>query len=134
MNAKEELQRAYRVRENIDCLLERKEQVRDLLYKVTAVNDGMPHSGGAGDKYGDLVAEFVSLESQIEAEARRYLAVHDELKAKIGLIEDTDLRLVLELRYLNFRSFTDIADFLCWSVRHVYRLHQRALAEFAKIK
>ena len=47
--------------------------------------------------------------------------------AVIKAVDDEELRIILEKRYLNYEAWTDIADDLCVGVDNVYKLHKKAL-------
>ena len=108
MTAKEELGQLYRMKESIDCLIERRQQAQDLAYKITACNDGMPKGSTGGDKISNTAG-------------------------KIGLLKNRDYRLLLELRYLNFNPWHIIAWKMNYSERHVYNIHKEALKKYAEI-
>ena len=133
MTAKEELGQLYRLRESIDCLIERKKQTLDLAYKITSCNNGMP-KGAGGDKVSSAAISSADLAAEIDEKTGEYERLQREIAGKIGRIENRDYRLLLELRYLNFNKFEVIADKLGCSLRHVFRLNSRALREYGKIK
>ena len=54
----------------------------------------------------------------------------DKLIKRIHAIDNPD---ILELRYINDLTMEEIADEMGYSVRHVHRLHEKALEEFADI-
>ena len=133
MTAKEELGQLYRLRESIDCLIERRRQTFDLAYKITSCNNGMP-KGSGGDKVSNAAISSADLAAEIEEKTGEYERLQGEIAGKIGRIENRDYRLLLELRYLNFNKFEVIAAKLGCSLRHVFRLNNRALREYEKIK
>ena len=49
-------------------------------------------------------------------------------------LEDPELQMVLELRYLCGKNWTEIAEAIHCSDSHVYRIHQRALDAVEMIK
>ena len=133
MTAKEELGQLYRMKESIDCLIERRQQAQDLAYKITSCNNGMP-KGTGGDKVSSAAISSADLAAEIEEKTGEYERLQGEIAGKIGRIENMDYRLLLELRYLNFNKFEVIADKLGCSLRHVFRLNNGALREYEKIK
>ena len=133
MTAKEELGQLYRMKESIDCLIERRQQAQDLAYKITSCNNGMP-KGAGGDKVSSAAISSADLAAEIEEKTGEYERLQGEIAGKIGRIENMDYRLLLELRYLNFNKFEVIADKLGCSLRHVFRLNNGALREYEKIK
>ena len=57
----------------------------------------------------------------------------DKLMKRIHAIENFDYEFILESRYINGLTWVEIADEMGYSVRHVHRLHEKALEEFADI-
>ena len=51
----------------------------------------------------------------------------NEILGVIKAVDDEELRIILEKRYLNYEAWTDIADDLCVGVDNVYKLHKKAL-------
>lgn len=58
----------------------------------------------------------------------------DKLIKRIHAIENPDHEFILELRYINGLTWEEIADEMGYSVRHVHRLHEKALEEFADME
>ncbi len=132
LTAKEELGQLYRLRESIDCLIERKKQTLDLAYKITSCNNGMP-KGAGGDKVSSAAISSADLAAEIEEKTGEYERLQREIGQKIARIENRDYRLLLELRYLNFNPWHIIAWKMSYDERHIYRLHNQALKKYAEI-
>lgn len=132
MTAKEELGQLYRMKESIDCLIERKKQTLDLAYKITSCNNGMP-KGTGGDKVSSAAISSADLAAEIEEKTGEYERLQREIGQKIAKIENRDYRLLLELRYLNFNPWHIIAWKMSYNERHVYKLHNKALKKYAEI-
>lgn len=133
MTAKEELGQLYRMKESIDCLIERRQQAQDLAYKITACNDGMPKGSTGGDKISSTAVKTAQLTEEINQKMADYEAMQAKIAGKIGLLENRDYRLLLELRYLNFNPWHVIAWKMSYDERHIYRLHNQALKKYAEI-
>lgn len=50
-----------------------------------------------------------------------------EIKKVIDGVENIECRLILELRYLCFRSWEEIAVEMDYSIDYVFKIHRRAL-------
>lgn len=133
MTAKEELGQLYRMKESINCLIERRQQAQDLAYKITSCNDGMPKGSGSGDKISNTAVRTAQLTEEINQKLADYEAMQAKIAKKIGLLENRDYRLLLELRYLNFNPWHVIAWKMSYDERHIYRLHNQALKKYAEI-
>ena len=131
MTAKEELGQLYRLRESIDCLVERRRQTFDLAYKITSCNNGMP-KGAGGDKVSNAAVSLADLAAEIEEKTGEYERLQGEIAGKIGRIENRDYRLLLELRYLNFNQWHEISLKMNYSEKYVFKLHKQALKKYTE--
>ena len=61
------------------------------------------------------------------------IALRKEAEERIDNLKDGRYRAVLRRRYLQGRSFEEIAVDLCFDYRWIKRLHGRALTEFQKL-
>ena len=131
MTSKEYLEQAFRLDQRINSKLEQVMSLRGLATKATATIHDMPGAATPNvHKMSDLVCKIVDLEEEINAEIDTLVDLKREIMAAIRLVEDPELRLILELRYLCFRSWKDIATDTRCSIRTVYRLHDQALENF----
>lgn len=91
---------------------------------------GVRYGQGRGPSVTSTVERLV--ERIDEAEGRLVEAIGDYVDARewaevrIAPLPDPD-RLVMQLRYLECLSWEDVAERMHYDVRHVYRIHNRAL-------
>lgn len=52
---------------------------------------------------------------------------HPDVMQVIKKVDDLELQTLLEQRYLNFRTWEQIAVDMGYNVRHLYRMHDKAL-------
>ena len=98
--------------------------------KLDAIGKG---SGvGAGAKYTYIIDKIIDLEEKINSEIDRYIDLKEELRTAINQVEDADEQVILRSRYLNFMKWEDIADYMNYSVQHIFRLHKEALNNFKR--
>ena len=55
-----------------------------------------------------------------------------EVRQLVDLVEKPELRIVLQMRYLNYKTWEQIATELGYSWRQMHRLHGRALTLILK--
>ena len=55
-----------------------------------------------------------------------------EITSKIKRIEKPEYQILLELRYLQFKKWEQIAVEMAYSIQHIFRMHAKAL-KFIKI-
>lgn len=87
----------------------RMEQLRARLTNITPKLSGMPGSPGPADKVGEGVAELVDLLEKIEADRQEYDREKAKLEIYLRCIEDTQTRLIFLLRFVDLKSWGDVA-------------------------
>ena len=109
----------------VEALLERVERSRARLERVTAIYGGS--RGGKGD-WTDIVAAVVEDDRRLNEEIDRLVDVKEQVRQAIGKLEQTEMAVVLEFRYLRGLSWVQIADRMHIDRRTALRLHVQALA------
>lgn len=128
MTAKQYLNQAYRLDQRINSKLEQVLSLRDLTTKATATMSGMP--GNASPNYHrtqDIIGKIIDLENDINADIDRLIDLKREMVAVIKAVEDPECQTLLELRFLCFKSWEQIAVEMGYSIQHIYRLREKAL-------
>ena len=72
-------------------------------------------------------------EESLNTAIDRLVDLKKEVSEVLTLINDTDCQLLLELRYLCFREWEEIAEVMHFHVRTVYKLHGRALRKLTEV-
>ena len=134
MNAKDFFQRNYYLEQRVNSRLRRLSDLRQLAGRVTSSLGREPVSGSADVHNLDgTIAKIVDMECEINEEIDRLVDAKRESMAVIRQVEHPDQQLVLELRYLDFKSWPSIAEEMGLSPRWVQTLHERALAAVENI-
>lgn len=134
MNAKEFFQRNYYLEQRVNSRLRRLSDLRQLAGRVTSSLSREPVSGSADvHKLDGTIAKIVDMEREINEDIDRLVGAKREAMAVIRQVEHPDQQLVLELRYLDFKSWPAIAEEMGLSPRWVQTLHERALAAVENI-
>jgi len=131
MTAKEYLQQAFTIRRLIKAKESRIQELRDMTERVgqSLSGDGVRvQTSPRRDPMGDLIATLVDLERECLDDYARLLALQSEIENAINSVERHEYRLVLYERYINLKRWDDIAEDNNYGYRHVYRLHDEALA------
>lgn len=135
MTAKEYLSQAYRIDQRINSKLEQVQSLRDLATKATATLSDMPRNPSPNiHRMQDFIAKALDLESEINADLKSLIDLKLEVVTIIKCVERTELQTILEMRYLCFKTWEDIAVTLHYDLRHIHRLHGRALEEVDLIR
>ncbi|WP_307992274.1 hypothetical protein [uncultured Clostridium sp.] len=129
MTAKEYLSQAYRIDQRINSKLEQIVSLRALATKATSTLSDTPPSGTRNvHSMEDTIAKMVDLENEINLDIDALVNIKQEVVTTIKKVDNQEYQTLLELRYLCFKSWEQIAMEIGYDLRWIYRLHQRALA------
>ena len=135
MTAKEFLTQAYRIDQRINIKLEQVESLHELAEKATSTISDMPRPATRNiHRMEDVIVKIMELESEINQDAIRMVDLKHEIVTVIKCVASPELQTLLELRYLCFRTWEQISVEMCFDIRWVHRLHNRALEEVEKIR
>lgn len=134
MKAKEYLGQAYLLDQRINSQLEQLTALNDLATKCTSTISDMPRNPNrAGSRMADTVSKIVDLQEEINRDVDELVDLKMEIIGVIRSVEKKEYRVLLELRYLCFKSWEDIAAEMNYSVRWVHIMISRALAAVDRI-
>lgn len=130
MTAKEYLNQAFYLDRRINSKLDMLATFREMAAKTTGVmqDDVVSHTRNV-HALEDTVAKIVDMQSEINMEIDRLVNTKQEILRTIQEVQKPDYQMLLELRYICFRSWEEIADRLCCTVSNVYKMHAKALQE-----
>ena len=128
MTAKEYLGQAYRLDQRINSKLEQVLSLRNLTTKATVAISDIP-GGGSRNVYKmqDIVGKIIDLENEINADIDRLVDLKRDIVAIIKAVENPEYQTLLELRYLCFKTWEQIAVDMQYSTRNIYKLHESAI-------
>lgn len=126
--AKNYLMRAYRVDQRIENKLEQIALLNDLATKATVTYSDMPGSPNRNiHKMEDVIVKIIDIKTEIHADMLELVDLKKETMDCIKRVEDPELQLILELRYLSYMSWERIAEELGYGIDNVFKLHRKAL-------
>ena len=126
------LRRAQVLDMQIDAGFERIQQLRALAERRTAAyGREKVRASGAADHRMDVVAKIVDAERELDMQIDHMLALKAEIRDTIARVSDERMRVLLELRYLNGRTWEDVAEQMNYTTRNIYNLHSAALKAVA---
>lgn len=135
MTAKEYLGQAYRIDQRINSKLEQLQSLRYLATKASAVLTTDPISSTRNvHSMEDVIIKIADLKSEISADLCQLIDTKHEIVTVIKCVENNELQTLLELRYLCFKNWEQIAVEMHLDLRWIHRLHNRALNEIDKIR
>ena len=128
MTPKEYLEQAVYLDQRINSKLTQVENLHSLATKVTTVYSDTP-SNPAPDcqRLEKIIAKIIDLENDINNDIDRLVDLKKEITEIINKIPDLRQRTILEMRYLSFKTWEQIAVALSLDLRWVHRLHSIAL-------
>lgn len=132
MDAKSYLNNIRNIDKYITMKLEQINELRQM--NITAVITDMPMNT---ETENDKIANIIIKIDKLQGEINKYIDTLVDYKAQalryIKEINDMDIRIVLEMRYVNNDKWETIAETLNIEVRQVFRLNAKAIVKIQKI-
>jgi hypothetical protein len=134
MTVKEYLSQAFGLNEMINSKMEQADELRELAEKATyRMQLAKAYGAKQNSPLENAIVNMVDLEYEIDTDIDRLVDLKRELMHVINRVEKPQYRLLLEKRYLLFKTWDAVAKDLGCELRWVHRLHNCALAEVEKI-
>ena len=128
--AKKYLSQAFGLNQRIESKLGQIEELHDLATKATVTYSDMPRNPNKGhSRLEDAVIKIIELENEINKDMVELVELKKDIIRRIKAVESTELQTVLELRYLSYMRWEEIAIELGYGIDNVFRLHRNALDE-----
>lgn len=122
---KKYLQQAYKIDTQINSKIEQIKSLRELAEKTSAALNGMP--SGNGNRTEDAIVKMVDLQHEICDEVTELVNIKREIGRIINGVESPEYRTVLELRYVSFLKWEEIAVIMGYSMQRVFQIHKEAI-------
>ena len=133
--AKEFLSQAYRIDQRINSKLEQITSLRGLATKATTTLSDMPRNPNPSfHSMENIIDKMLDLEIEINADIDSLVELKREIVQMIKRIEHPEYQTLLELRYLCFKSWEQIAVDMGHELRYLHKLHGRALEQCAETR
>lgn len=134
MKAKEYLSQARVLDQRITISLERVDRLRSMTQKITATMNSEPVSHTRNvSSMEDMIIRLMEEKDALSVAISQLLDLKHEITAVLDQIQDPDRHLILEMRYLCYNTWEQIAEVMNMHVRTVFRLHGRALQDVDRI-
>ena len=132
MRTKEYLAQAYRIDQRINSKLEQIVSLRELATKATSTLSDTPPSGSRSiHSMEGIIVKMMELENEINADIDILVDLKKEIMSIIKKINNPEQQTLLELRYLCFKTWEQIAVDMGYSIQNAYKVHDRALENIA---
>ena len=134
MTAKEYLEQAQTLDRQIDSKIMVLDRLRALATRTTSVLSGSVVSRSRNEhSMEDAIAKIVDMEQEINGDIDRLVEIKEKITQMIRRIPDPDCQTVLELRYLCYKSWEEIANMMNRTKSNLYKIHTKAL-EMAEVQ
>ena len=128
MTAKEYLNQAYWLDRRINSKLEQLSALRDMATKTTSImSDDVVSRTRNVHSMQDVIAKIIDMQAEVNADIDRLVDLKRDIMQVVKAVDNPELQTLLELRYLCFKDWPDIACEMHCSESNVYKVHSRAL-------
>ena len=133
MNSKDYLQQAYLIDRQIKLDIQKLDSMRGALYgRAISYDKDRSKSSSKTNGMEDSMVRVLDYERHVNEEIDRLTAKRTEIEKDIYTVSDDTLREVLIRRYLLYQKWELIAEEMNYGVRHIYKLHLKALRKFSE--
>ena len=133
MTTKEYLSQAYRIDRRINSKIEQIKQLRNLATKASST---ISETGGcnSGNKklMERIIVKIIDLEHKINQDIDTLVDLKKDIMALIKTVKNPEYQTLLELRYLCFKKWEEIAVDMGYGIDNIYKMHSKSL-KFIKI-
>ena len=127
------LRSAWFYQKKADFLNEKIMVLRSKATKMTTSFQDVPSFGGFEDHKQQIIADMVDLEREYKKTHQQCRNKLQEIAFFINQLDSFQERIVLQMRYLYFENWQDIALRLNYEERQIYRIHGRGLVNLIGI-
>lgn len=126
---KQELSQLYYLNREIEQLKNRITEVECVATSTSSRITGMPHASGISDKVGKYAAEIADLKELLDLNLKKCFYELNRLNRYIESIDNSEMRMILSLRYINGLSWEQVAASISpyASGESVRKAHERFL-------
>ena len=121
------LSRYRRLNQRIDRLLEEQSRWRERALKITPTLSQAPGGGGNGSPIERPMDKVLEIDVEINREIDEMQIARKEIRETLNQLEDENLKLLMEYRYIDGMTWEQIAVKMHYSYMQICRLHGRAL-------
>ena len=128
MTAKEYLSQARFLDERINSKIQQVTSLNELATKCTSTLSDMPKSQSAGNsRLEDTVVKIVDLQEEINKDIDSLVDLKRDIVRTIKSVQNPEYQIILELRYLCFKTWEEIAVQMNCSIDNVFKIRKNAL-------
>ena len=129
INVKDYLGQAYRIDQRINSKIEQVSSLHSLATKATSTITDMPGSPNRNlHRMEDVIAKIIDLESEINKDIDQLVELKANIMKLIRGVGNPEYQTLLELRYLCYKPWEQIAVDMGCSINNLFKMHRKALA------
>lgn len=134
-DVKKQLEQAYYIDKQINSKLDQVTSLRSIATKATTTLR-IDAGGGGHDNHSmeNVIAKIVDLEADINSDIDKLIDLKRDIGDKVKSVQQPDSRTVLELRYLCFKKWEQIAVDMSFSMQRVFQIHEKAISELQRLE
>ena len=121
------LSRYREIDRQIDRLLEEQSRWRERALKITPVLSQTPGGGESGSPIERPMDKVLEIDEEINREIDELQTVRQEIRSALDQLEDENLKLLMEYRYIDGMTWEQVAEKMDYSRQWVTSLHRTAL-------
>lgn len=125
------LKSAWVLKKQIEANMDEITALRTLACRVTPMYKES-FGGSKENRTESTVARIVDLEADIRRDTEKLVRRVEEIRTAIERIDDEVCRVVLTKRYLTYMKWENIAYEMNYSVKQIFRFHEKALRKIRK--
>ena len=130
MTAKDYLGQAYRLDQRINSKLEQIQSLNELATKSTSTLTDMPRNPSRSTSMmADAVVKIVDLKAEINRDIDYLVDLKRDIVSTIKAVNNTEHQTLLELRYLCFKTWEQIAVTMGYGIDNIFKMHKKVLAQ-----
>ena len=127
LDIKEYLNQIRYIDNEISAHLEERDRLRQAIeLKTTSYNDNKVQETNAS-RFDDKYTKYIDMADIINEKIDDLVDLKMKISSEIDMLDKPEYRVVLRQRYINLKSFEEIAVFMCYDIRQIHRIHGNAL-------
>lgn len=91
--------------------------------------DGMPHGSGSDRDLSEFAAKYDELYREIKDALEERIKIRREVRAAIETLENETVKILMLYRYIDGKTWREIAERMNYSYRRATQLHGEALRD-----
>ena len=118
--------------QEIKSRVEERDQLKQsVIIKTSSFKTDKVQESGT-QHYDDKYMKFIEVSEEINRKIDELFNLRMKISNEIDQLDKAEHRILLRMRYINLLSYENIAVKMGYDIRHVHRLHGKALQEFDK--